>query len=154
MRSIDIVASMHAYYWLQANNFNRRNAAGENGPQGEGCHRMITVYGLKNCDTCRKAMKWLDQAGKEAVLHDFRKDGLDAERLGNWLDRVDWEVLLNKRGTTWRKLDAADKENVDRGKAEALMLAQPSLIKRPVIELGDRVLVGFGDAEREVLIAD
>lgn len=112
---------------------------------------MIDVYGLKNCDTCRKAMKWLDAEGIEAVLHDFRAEGLTADRLEGWLAKVDWEVLLNRRGTTWRKLDEADRENLDKAKVTSLMLAQPSLIKRPVFELGDRVLIGFKQAEQDAL---
>ncbi|HAA91222.1 MAG TPA: arsenate reductase [Rhodospirillaceae bacterium] len=112
---------------------------------------MIDVYGLKNCDTCRKAMKWLAAEGKEATLHDFRAEGLDADRLDGWLAKVDWEILLNRRGTTWRKLDEADKENLDQAKVKNLMLAQPSLIKRPVFELGDRILVGFKQDEQDAL---
>jgi arsenate reductase (glutaredoxin) len=109
---------------------------------------MITIYGLKNCDTCRKAMKWLAAEGIDATLHDFRKDGLDGTLLGQWLDMVEWETLLNRRGTTWRKLSDGDKADVDRLKAQNLMLVNPSLLKRPVIPLGDRLVVGFKEAEQ------
>jgi arsenate reductase len=112
---------------------------------------VIKLYGLKNCDTCRKALKWLKGEGIQAELHDFRKDGLEAAHLEEWLEQVDWEILLNRKGTTWRSLNDADKLDVDREKVKRLMLENPSLIKRPVFELGDRILVGFKDPEQQAL---
>lgn len=112
---------------------------------------MITVNGIKNCDTCRKALKWLAAEGIEHRFNDFRVDGLEPADLSRWSAEAGWEVLLNRRGTTWRNLDDADKADVDAEKAEALMAANPTLIKRPVFDLGDAVLVGFGDDERRAL---
>ena len=112
---------------------------------------MIVVHGLKNCDTCRKAMKWLAAEGLEARLHDVRADGLDATMLGRWVGALGWEKLLNRRGTTWRKLPDADTANVDEAKAKALMLEHPALIKRPVFEKGDQVILGFKDEQKAAL---
>jgi len=104
---------------------------------------MIDVYGIPNCDTVKKARKWLEAEGRDYTFHDYKKEGVDAGKLVGWTDAVGWEVLLNKRGTTFRKLDEADKQDLDAKKAIALMLAQPSMIKRPVIEADGRILVGF-----------
>lgn len=112
---------------------------------------MITVYGIKNCDTCRKALKWLVAEGLEHRFHDFRVDGLDPQSLSAWVNAAGWEKLLNRRGTTWRNLSDAEKDGVDEAKAEALMAGNPTLIKRPVFETGNQVLVGFGDAEQTAL---
>jgi arsenate reductase len=112
---------------------------------------MITVYGIKNCDTCRKALKWLAAEDIEHRFHDFRVDGLDPSSLSTWVKAAGWEKLLNRRGTTWRNLSDGEKDGVDEVKAEALMAGNPTLIKRPVFETGDMVLVGFGDAERDAL---
>lgn len=102
-----------------------------------------TLYGLKNCDTCRKARVWLDQQSHAHRFHDFRADGLDADLLAQFEAALGWEALLNRRGTTWRGLPEADRDGVDRDKALALMLAHPALIKRPVLMAGDKILVGF-----------
>lgn len=107
---------------------------------------MITVYGISNCDTCRKALKWLKERGVEHRFHDLRKDGLDRARVEKWLDAVGPEVLVNKRGTTWRKLDDATKDNLSAKTAPALLVENPTLIKRPVFELGDGYIVGFAKA--------
>jgi len=109
---------------------------------------MITVYGLANCDTVRRARAWLDVAGRTHAFHDFKKAGVPAPRLDAWLAAAGWQVLLNRRGTTWRQLDAAAQARVsDAASARALMLAQPSVIKRPVVEWGDgRITVGFDAA--------
>ena len=107
----------------------------------------IQLYGIPNCDTVRKARKWLDAQGVEYVFHDFKKESADGARLAGWCDAAGWEVLLNKRGTTFRRLDDAEKVDIDREKAIALMLQHPSMIKRPVVEFGGGVLVGF-DEER------
>ena len=112
---------------------------------------MITVYGLKNCDTCRKARKFLEAEGMEHRFHDLRADGLEAKDLKKWVSAVGWEVLLNRRGTTWRGLPEKDKEGVGQAEATKLMLAHPALIKRPVFEHAGGVTVGFGAAEREAL---
>lgn len=108
---------------------------------------MISVWGLKTCDTCRKALRWLEQEGKPHTFKDVRKDGLDEARLQRWIDAVGWETLLNRRGTTWRTLSEAEAADVDEKKAKALMLSYPGLIKRPVFETGRRIIVGFKDAE-------
>lgn len=104
---------------------------------------MIDLYGIPNCDTVKKARKWLEAEGRDYTFHDYKKEGVDAGKLVGWTDAVGWEVLLNKRGTTFRKLDDADKEGIDRDKAIALMVAHPSMIKRPVVEHAGGVLVGF-----------
>ena len=112
---------------------------------------MITLYGLKNCDTCRKALKWMTSEGIKHTFKDIRADGVTEGQMDGWIDAVGWETLLNRRGTTWRKLAAADKEGVDAARAKALMLAQPALIKRPVFETGTTVIVGFKEAEINAL---
>jgi Spx/MgsR family transcriptional regulator len=104
----------------------------------------ITIYGIKNCDTMKKARAWLDSRGVDYTFHDYKTAGIERERLERWARKVGWETLLNRAGTTFRKLTDKDKEVTDAKKAMALMLAQPSLIKRPVLDLGrDRLLVGF-----------
>ena len=110
---------------------------------------MITLYGIPNCDTVKKARQWLADAGREVVFHDFKKAGVPAERLPGWVQAVGWERLLNRQGTTWRKLDASlQAQVVDATSARALMLAQPSVIKRPVVEWPDgTVTVGFSAAD-------
>jgi arsenate reductase len=104
---------------------------------------MLILYGLKNCDTCRKARAWLDQRGLAYRFHDFRSDGLEPLLLEQLEKDLGWDSLLNRRGTTWRGLAESDRADVDRGKALALMLAHPALIKRPVLVDGDRTLIGF-----------
>jgi arsenate reductase len=104
---------------------------------------MLTLYGLKNCDTCRKARTWLDQRGLPHRFHDFRADGLDSELLEQFEQVLGWEALLNRRGTTWRVLPEADRADLDRGKALALMLAHPALVKRPLLVAEGRTLLGF-----------
>jgi arsenate reductase len=104
----------------------------------------VTIYGIPNCDTMKKARAWLAEHGIEVAFHDYKKDGVDRAQLERWIREVGWEVLLNRAGTTFRKLPDAEKQSVDQKKAIALMLAQPSLIKRPVLEIGSRKpLVGF-----------
>ncbi len=104
---------------------------------------MTTLYGIKNCDTVKKARSWLDGQGIGYRFHDFSADGLPPDLLEKLENYVGWENLLNRRGTTWRKLDETRRENLDRAKAMELMLAQPSLIKRPVLETGGKTLIGF-----------
>lgn len=103
----------------------------------------ITIYGIKACDTMKKARDWLNGHGVAYAFHDYKADGIDRARLKRWTGLVGWEVLLNRSGTTFRKLPEADKAALDEAKAIALMLDQPSMIKRPVLDLGDRLLVGF-----------
>lgn len=103
----------------------------------------ITLYGIKACDTLKKARSWLDAQGLSYTFHDYKTLGIDAERLHKWCSEHGWEILLNRAGTTFRKLDAAQKDDLDQSKAIALMLAAPSMIKRPVLDLGTRTLVGF-----------
>ncbi len=105
---------------------------------------MITVYGIANCDTVKKARAWLTDQGLAHQFHDFKKSGVPPERLARWADALGWERLLNRQGTTWRKLDAATQARAtDSASAQALMGEQPSLIKRPVVEWPDGVSVGF-----------
>lgn len=112
---------------------------------------MITLYGIPNCDTVSKARKWLAAEGIDYVFHDFRKDGADEAQIAAWADELGWEVLLNRRGTTWRKLPDTDKENIDADSAVRLMAAHPAMIKRPVFDLGTRRLVGFKSETQEEL---
>ena len=111
--------------------------------------KTITIYGIKNCDTMKKARTWLDKAGVEYAFHDYKASGIDKASLEAWAGKVGWEVLLNKAGTTFKKLPDADKANVTEKKAIALMMAQPSMIKRPVLDIGGKLLVGFKPAEYE-----
>ncbi len=106
-----------------------------------------TIYGIKNCDTMKKARAWLEARGVAHDFHDYKTAGIDRARLEGWAARVGWETLLNRAGTTFRKLPEADKEGLTEKKAIALMLAQPSMIKRPVLEAGKTLLVGFKPAE-------
>ena len=104
----------------------------------------ITIYGIKNCDTMKKARAWLDSHGVIHTFHDYKTAGIARERLAAWCETVGWEALLNRSGTTFRSLPEADKQGLDGAKALALMLEQPSMIKRPVLDLGGgRLLVGF-----------
>jgi arsenate reductase len=101
------------------------------------------MFGIPNCDTIKKARTWLDAHGIAFDFHDYKKSGVDAGSLRKWVDEHGWEVLLNRAGTTFRALPDADKQGIDNAKAVALMRANPSMIKRPVLDLGDRRIVGF-----------
>jgi arsenate reductase (glutaredoxin) len=104
----------------------------------------ITIYGIKNCDTMKKARAWLDKRGVAYAFHDYKTAGIEPERVERWEKKVGWETLLNRAGTTFRKLPDKDKTGLNAKKAMALMLAQPSMIKRPVLDLGGgKILVGF-----------
>jgi arsenate reductase (glutaredoxin) len=103
----------------------------------------ITIYGIKNCDTMKKARAWLDGHAVKYDFHDYKSAGIAKDKLKAWSDKLGWETLLNRAGTTFRKLPDADKEGLTEKKALALMLAQPSMIKRPVLEAGSKLLVGF-----------
>ncbi|MXP14932.1 ArsC family reductase [Altererythrobacter confluentis] len=109
----------------------------------------MTLYGIPGCDTMKKARVWLDAHGVEYAFHDYKKQGIDLARLQGWADKIGWEMLLNKRGTTFRKLDDADKADIDTAKAVKLMAANPSLIKRPVVEHTRGLIVGFDSDEWE-----
>ena len=109
----------------------------------------VSVYGIPNCDTIKKARNWLEAKGIEYSFHDYKKEGADAGKLEEWVQAAGWEVVLNRRGTTFRKLPDQDKTDLDAGKAVAIMAANPSCIKRPVAEHPGGVLVGFKEAEWE-----
>ena len=103
----------------------------------------ITIYGIKNCDTMKKARAWLDKAGVVYAFHDYKTAGIEKKQLEAWSKDVGWETLLNRAGTTFRKLPEKDKEGLTAAKAIKLMLEQPSMIKRPVLDTGKALLVGF-----------
>lgn len=113
---------------------------------------MITLYGIPNCDTCKKARKWLTERGIEHAFHDFRKDGLTRETVAGWTAELGLDVVVNRRGTTWRKLSDDDKARLD-GAPTDLLVENPTLLKRPVIDLGERRLVGFDAAVQSALEA-
>ena len=104
---------------------------------------MITLYGIKNCDTMKKARAWLESRGLAYDFHDYKVSGIDRARLARWCEELGWEVLLNRAGTTFRGLSEPQRTGLDERKAISLMLAQPSMIKRPVMDLGRRLVVGF-----------
>jgi len=104
---------------------------------------MVAMYGIPNCDTVKKARLWLTDHHMDYVFHNYKKEAPNGELLTGWVDVVGWEVLLNKRGTTWRKLSEADKEDIDCEKAVALMIHNPSMIKRPVLIVDQHIEVGF-----------
>lgn len=106
---------------------------------------MHTIYGIKNCDTVKKARKWLDVHEIKYQFHDFRIDGLTAEMIDQWFKSVGWESLVNRRSTTWRQLTDAQKENIDEQSAAVLLLDNPTLIKRPVLENDSGIIVGFSE---------
>ena len=103
----------------------------------------VTIYGIKNCDTMKKARTWLETHGVEHRFHDYKAEGIDRAHLERWVDEAGWEIVLNRAGTTFRKLDEAERTDITRDKAIDLMLAQPSMIKRPVLEKDGKVLIGF-----------
>jgi Spx/MgsR family transcriptional regulator len=107
---------------------------------------MVTLYGIKNCETMKKAFAWLDEHGVEYAFHDYKKSGVDIARLKLWVKHLGWKTLLNTKGTTWRKLAPEQQGDMTQAKAVALMIEHPSLIKRPVVETGQQLLVGFDPA--------
>jgi arsenate reductase (glutaredoxin) len=109
----------------------------------------VTIYGIKNCDTMKKARAWLDQRGVAYAFHDYKTAGIERDRLDGWAQKVGWEILLNRAGTTFKKLPDKDKESITEKKALALMVAQPSMIKRPVLDIGGKLLVGFKPEQYE-----
>jgi len=104
---------------------------------------MITIYGIKNCDSMKKAMRWLDEHGIDYRFHDYRKEGLDSSLLKAWEKEIGWETLLNRRGMLWRKLPEMSRDSINRETALQIMQDNPAIIKRPLLDLGDRRVVGF-----------
>ena len=113
---------------------------------------MLTVYGIPNCESGRKARKGLDDAGVTHHFHDLRADGVSVAMLDRWLSTIDWQTLLNTRSTTWRGLPDVEKQELDQDKVKALLLKHPTLIKRPVAESGHTVMVGFKPADYGELV--
>jgi arsenate reductase (glutaredoxin) len=113
-----------------------------------------TLYGIRNCDTVKKARAWLEARGVAYDFHDYKMAGIDEPRLRGWAAELGWEKVLNRAGTTFRKLPEADRADLDEDKAVALMLAQPSMIRRPILDLGDRRLLGFGEESWRAALAD
>jgi len=114
---------------------------------------MTILYGIKNCDTVKKARRWLDEHGVAYRFHDFRADGVDAKHLRRWTRQLGWQIVLNRRGTTWRGLPETQRDKIgDAASAVSAMLAHPALIKRPVLEIDDEVHVGFDAADYTSLL--
>lgn len=114
---------------------------------------MLTLYGIVNCDSCRAARRWLDSHAIAHVFHDVREDGLDRSLLQRLAKAAGWQTLLNKRSRTWKEVPAAKKEGIDQRRAISLLLANPTLMKRPVLDGGDAVLVGFSASEYAAFVA-
>jgi arsenate reductase len=116
--------------------------------------KPITIYGIKNCDTMKKARAWLDKHGVDYAFHDYKSAGIEREKLEKWSKKVGWEALINRAGTTFKKLPDKDKEALTEKKALALMLKQPSMIKRPVLEFpGGKLLFGFKSEQYEEAVS-
>ena len=111
----------------------------------------IVLYGIANCDTIKKARRFLENKGVDYTFHDYRKDGIDNKLLNNFLAQLDWQDLLNRRGTTWRKLDDATKDNINKTTAKKIMLEQPAIIKRPVLLKDKKYYLGFSEASYKEL---
>ncbi len=108
---------------------------------------VTTLVGIKNCDSVKKARKWLEAHGVDYTFHDLREQGVEKTELAKWLDAVGWETLLNRRSTSWKQLPETDRSGVDRDSAQALMLANPTLIKRPVLITGKVIHAGFKESD-------
>jgi len=106
-----------------------------------------TLYGISNCDTVKKAKRFLDEHAIDYTFHDYRKDGVDQKQVQGWIDELGWEVVLNKRGTTWRKLDEKTRDSVDEQSAAALLFEHPAMIKRPILTSDNQLLIGFKKEE-------
>ena len=113
---------------------------------------MIKIYGIPNCDTIKKARRWLDSHNVEYTFHDYKKSGVPDKKLKKWEESVGWETLLNRRGTTWQKLDDKIKSNISAKSALKVMFDNPSAIKRPILESGKKLLVGFNEKDYEEII--
>jgi arsenate reductase (glutaredoxin) len=109
----------------------------------------VKLYGIKNCDTIKKAKKWLDANSIDFEFHDFRVEGIDKKLIENWLKQIDWQVLLNTRGTTWRKISESERDGINKTRAIKLMLEHPAIIKRPVLAVKSKFYVGFKDKDYE-----
>jgi len=118
-----------------------------------GASKQAVIYGIKNCDTMKKARKWLDDHRVAYAFHDYKTDGIDRARLKAWVEAAGWETVLNRSGATFRALPDAAKEGLTKAKAIALMLDRPSMIKRPVLDLGGQILVGFKPEIYEAALA-
>ncbi|MFW2373079.1 MAG: ArsC family reductase [Gammaproteobacteria bacterium] len=114
---------------------------------------MVTLYGIPNCDTMKKARSWLDEHGIDYEFHNYKKQGVPAAAVKSWVKQLGWEVLLNKRGTTWRQLDETTKANVDTQSAIAIMQENPSIIKRPVLDMDGQLQVGFSEDNYQKLFS-
>lgn len=114
---------------------------------------MIKVYGIPNCDTMKKARQWLDDHGIDYQFHNYKKEGLDESLLNGWVKELGWESLLNKRGMMWRKLDEETRTNIDEASAIRVMLNTPSIIKRPVLDTGNALYVGFNEARYRTIFS-
>ncbi len=115
---------------------------------------MTLVYGIKNCDTVKKAKKWLDDANINYQFVDFRADGIDRKKVAHWIQALGWETIVNKRSTTWKQLDQTARDNMDENSAIEVIMQQPTLIKRPLLESQDTIKVGFKAAEYETFFND
>jgi arsenate reductase len=114
---------------------------------------VLTIYGIPSCDTCRKARKWLTENNREHTFHDLRQDGLDIQMLDRWSRTLEWQKLLNTRSLTWRKIPEVDRTGMTKNRAIALMLEQPTLVKRPVLECEEFVALGFSPANYAKIFA-
>ncbi|MDQ6969660.1 MAG: ArsC family reductase [Mariprofundus sp.] len=113
---------------------------------------MITMYGIPNCDSIKKARRWLNQHDINYHFHNYKTDGITTAQLTQWVNQTGWECLLNKRGTTWRKLDDGQKSDIDADKAITLMCAHSSMIKRPVLIIDQHIEVGFSESRYSTLL--
>jgi len=118
----------------------------------DGDDMSVTIYGIRNCDTMKKARAWLDENGVDYAFHDYKSAGIAPEKLEEWSKKVGWEKLLNRAGMTFRKLPEAEKQDLDETKAVGLMMENPSMIRRPVLEKGNDILVGFRPADYEAAL--
>lgn len=114
---------------------------------------MVTLYGIKNCDTVKKARRWLEQAGVDYQFHDFRSDGLGAQQVQSWVDFLGWENVLNKCSTTWRKLPEDTKNSLGETNLVSLLLEQPTLIKRPVLDKQGHIHLGFKETDYQQIFS-
>jgi arsenate reductase len=138
-------ASIASGVMCRASHLGRLNGSDIISAKKESCmNTAVVIYGIKNCETMNKARAWLDKRGVDYAFHDYKTAGIERERLEKWSKKVGWEILLNRAGMTFRKLPDKDKAGINEKKAIALMLAQPSMIKRPVLDLGGgKLVVGF-----------
>ena len=112
----------------------------------------ITIYGIKNCDTMKKALKWLDQQGVEYRFHDYKKEGVPEAELRRWIDALGWDTVINRRGTTWRKLDQSTRDEMDAERAVTVAMDNPSLIKRPILHSDNIIEAGFEEGRWKTLL--